>query len=94
MLNIIKLSILFAVAANLCAGQGIHISGVVADSAGAGIQGATVRLETAGLTTTSAADGSFSLVGEAQSVMRDLSAQRFDCRFSPSFNILSHVKPA
>jgi len=77
-LNLIKSSILFGCVAGLCSAQTIHISGLVLDSAGEGIQGATVRLETAGLTTTSGADGSFTLAGEPQSVIGGMAALALD----------------
>ncbi len=57
------------------AAQTIHISGVVVDSAGAGIEGAAVKLEKASIATTSAADGSFTLTGEPASSMRPIPAR-------------------
>jgi uncharacterized protein (TIGR02145 family) len=47
--------------ATLCAAQTINIRGTVKDSAGDGIPGATVKLEKADLSTTTGADGSFTL---------------------------------
>jgi len=47
----------------VCGAQTISMSGVVKNSAGAGIAGAAVRLGQAGISTTSGADGSFTLVG-------------------------------
>jgi len=57
-----------------CLGQTFHISGVVTDSAGAGIEGAAVKLEKANIAATSAADGSFTLAGEPASSMRPIQA--------------------
>ena len=54
--------------ATLCTAQTINIGGVVQDSAGAGIVGATVRLEKANVSTSSGAGGVFTLTGNAASV--------------------------
>ena len=53
--------------ATLCTAQTFNISGVVKDSAGVGIVGATVKLEKANLTTTSGAGGVFTLPGSTAS---------------------------
>lgn len=53
--------------ATLCAAQTINISGVVQDSGGVGIVGATVKLEKANVTTTSGAGGVFTLSDSATS---------------------------
>jgi hypothetical protein len=47
--------------AKLCTAQTINISGIVKDTAGVGIYGAAVKLEKAGISTTTGADGSFTL---------------------------------
>lgn len=56
----------------LCAAQAISISGIVTDTAGAGIDGATVRLEQAGISTSTGADGSFTLTGDPTAMQPDL----------------------
>ena len=59
------LKLLYAIALTVSASmaQSITISGIVKDSADAGIEGATVKLEYNGITTITLFDGSFSLVG-------------------------------
>lgn len=47
--------------ATLCTAQTINISGTVKNAAGVGISGATIKLEVANISTTSGADGSFTL---------------------------------
>ncbi|MGB5747192.1 MAG: FISUMP domain-containing protein [Desulfobacterales bacterium] len=47
--------------ATLCVAQTINISGIVKDTAGVGISGATVKLEVADISTTTGGDGSFTL---------------------------------
>ena len=51
--------------ATLCTAQTINISGIVQDSGGVGIVGATVKLEKANLSATSGAGGVFTLTGSA-----------------------------
>jgi uncharacterized protein (TIGR02145 family) len=53
--------------ATLCAAETINIRGVVQDSGGVGLAGATVKLEKANLSTTSGAGGVFTLTGSATS---------------------------
>lgn len=53
---------------SLCHAQDISLSGVVTDSAGTGIEGATVALVAAGITTTTDAHGSFILSSEPTGV--------------------------
>jgi uncharacterized protein (TIGR02145 family) len=53
--------------ATLCAAETINIRGVVQDSGGVGLAGATVKLEKANLSTTSGAGGVFTLTGSVTS---------------------------
>jgi len=56
----------------VCSSQtiGVDINGFVKDSSGTGVSGAKINLEKSGLTTTSGADGSFSLKGSVTGVSR------------------------
>jgi uncharacterized protein (TIGR02145 family) len=57
------------IVASICAAQAINIRGTVKDSAGAGIAGATVKLEAASISTTTGSDGSFTLAGNPAGVI-------------------------
>ncbi|MFC1586277.1 hypothetical protein ACFL5V_12085 [Fibrobacterota bacterium] len=61
---------LFAVltAVSVCTAQGINISGRVTNTSGAAIAGASVELETEGLTATTGSGGSFALTGGATTI--------------------------
>ncbi|MBD3391912.1 MAG: hypothetical protein GF418_07580 [Chitinivibrionales bacterium] len=56
----------------LCMAQAMNISGVVKDSGGAGISGATVTLVVAGISTTSGADGSFTLTDNSSQIRQNV----------------------
>ena len=59
----IKLFLVIALLASVSMGQTINISGIVKDSADVGIEGAIVKLENAGIITTTLKDGCFTLNG-------------------------------
>lgn len=67
-INLLFLAITFAV--SLCSSQTINISGIVVDSTGTGIAGATVTLETAKITTTTGPNGNFTLNGTIVSIQK------------------------
>jgi hypothetical protein len=52
-------------AVSVCVAQSVNISGIVTDTGSTSIPGAIVKLEKGGQTATTAADGSFSLIGSA-----------------------------
>jgi hypothetical protein len=59
--NFLKTLLAVYIGASVCTAQSININGIVKDSAGIGIPGATVKLEKANLTTTTKTDGSFTI---------------------------------
>ena len=58
--------------ATLCTAQTINISGIVKDTDGVGISGATVKLEVADISTTTGTDGSFTLTNGSTQIQPDL----------------------
>jgi uncharacterized protein (TIGR02145 family) len=60
------------VAVSVSISQSVNISGKVTDNSGAAISGALVKLEKGGQATTSGADGSFSLTGNATIIPRQI----------------------
>jgi uncharacterized protein (TIGR02145 family) len=68
--------------------QSISIKGVVKDSAGAGVAGAVVLLENAGLKDTTKADGSFALGDKPTGIAKKIDKIRTE---SPSVNISNSV---
>ncbi|MEO6097936.1 MAG: FISUMP domain-containing protein [Fibrobacteria bacterium] len=88
--------------ASLCAAQSVNIRGMVKDKAGAGISGATVKLEAANLSTTSGSDGSFNLTGMLTGIREKdkgtsflespITFQNGRLRFSLSENTLVAIK--
>ncbi len=65
MFNLIKWCAVFFTAVSFCFSQSITISGKVSDAEGQAISGAVVTLQNAGIQSTTAADGRFSLTNSA-----------------------------
>ncbi len=62
-MSIKKTSFALVIMVSICVSQNINISGNVIDSGGIGIEGADVRLEKVGLSTTTDNDGRFTITG-------------------------------
>jgi uncharacterized protein (TIGR02145 family) len=60
----------------LCTAQTINISGIVKDTAGVGISGATVKLEVADILTTTGADGRFTLTNNQTQIQQGITSRR------------------